>query len=251
MGKTLIWDEPVPDRGYTIGADVAEGKVRDGGAHQKLDELRGERDFSAAYVLDDLTGDIVCAYHCNLNPYDLAADLLALALWYNKALIAIEVQGPGRGTQDALTRWGYRNFFIPLRRELVTPDFGDEPQFGFKTTTTTRPLMVARVHEYLKESAARIRDVRLLQELETIEYDKQGKARGIGRNKDDRFMAFAIANYARCEKLHMAREYQQQDQLAHLPPADRYVWEQWARLTDPKNQQKRDRSDPEEYLFRA
>lgn len=249
-GKCLVWDEPQHGHTYTCGVDVAEGKVRDAGMSQRLDELRAERDFSAAYVLEDLTGDIVCAYHSNVNPHVVAEDLLPLALWYNQATMAIEVTGTGRGTQDALQRWGYRRFYLPLRRELLAPDFGDEPQPGFQTTNTTRPLMIRLMHEFLAESPAKIRDLNLVKELKTIERDKTGKARGIGRNKDDRAMAFMIANYVRCEKLHADEERASQDPRAHLPPGDRHVWEVWEKLTSPTRRNRRD-SDPDEELFRA
>lgn len=249
VGRVRIWEDPQPGRSYTIGLDVAEGKVRDRASITKLDQMRAERDFSAGYVLDDLTGDIVVAYHGNVNPHQLAEDILPIALWFNQALLAIEVSGGfGRGTQSALQAWGYRNFYVPIRRELLRPDFGEEPQPGFLTSGKTRPVMIQLMHQAIAETTVGFRDLDLLKELSTMEVDDAGKLRGVGRNKDDRAMAYMIAMYVRSEKLVTEAVGKKSDPLAHLPMNDRRVWESVARLVQDRQKRPKD-TDPDEELF--
>lgn len=249
VGRVRIWEDPQPGRSYTMGLDVAEGKVRDRASITKLDQMRAERDFSAGYVLDDVTGDIVVAYHGNVNPHQLAEDILPIALWFNQALLAIEVSGGfGRGTQSALQSWGYRNFYVPIRRELLRPDFGEEPQPGFLTSGKTRPVMIQLMHQALAETTVGFRDLDLLKELATMEVDDAGKLRGVGRNKDDRAMAYMIAMYVRSEKLVTEAVGKKDDPLAHLPMNDRRVWESVARLVQDRQKRPKD-TDPDEELF--
>lgn len=236
VGTLKVWRMPLPGVSYTIGVDVATGKNRDAAKQQRLhrvidgdDETRGSRDFSAAQVIDDDTGEQVCSFHANINTYDVALRIFALAIWYNTALLAVEVNNQGQGVQDILQRLGYTNFYVHLRNEKIEPNLGDAPEYGFKTTSITRPRMIARTHELLQHCASLrrnhqeslIHDDRLIKELSTFEFDDNGECRGMGRNKDDRVIAWMIANYVRTEKVSRRKEQPERDPL---PYDDRHAW---------------------------
>jgi hypothetical protein len=245
LGGLRIWHHPLPDREYTIGVDVAEGKVRDGtlAKMRTIEDLRSARDYSAAMVIDDTTGALHASYHANIFPNEVATAVYALALYYNDAHLAIEVSGPGRGVQDLVTNeWGYRNCMIPRHREYVAPDFSATPEYGFKTSSVTRPMLITLAHEYLADPSCYIPDMALVDEYSKVEYDDTGKARGRGKNKDDRVFAHMIALFARREKLIQGNPFEDTSQ-SRLPMQDQFTWEAVNRRVSQHERERRNWCD--------
>ena len=73
-GYLEVWEKPVQDKSYCIGADVAEGLING--------------DYSAACVGgDDLK--IICSWHGHIDPDLFGYELYKLGTWYNQAYIGV------------------------------------------------------------------------------------------------------------------------------------------------------------------
>ena len=195
-GPLKVWTEPMPNREYVVGVDTAEGKVRDQARFERsVAPSRYSPDLSAMMVLDMETTQIAASWHGNEDLYTVAKIAYGLGIWFNTALMAIEVgSGAGQAVQDFLCNTGYPNFYVMMALDKINPVVGEKGrQFGWKTNNTTRPMLIKTLQEYISDSDLTIRDIDLLRELKTMEVDREGKARGIGKNHDDIAFAFAIA----------------------------------------------------------
>lgn len=74
-GRINLYAEPSPDRSYAIGADASSGR----GA-----------DYSAAYVVDLASLEVVAEYHGKLEPDQFAYQLHYLGRWFNTAWVIVE-----------------------------------------------------------------------------------------------------------------------------------------------------------------
>lgn len=225
-GPLKVWVPPQPGREYVIGVDTAEGKVRDRattGRH--IDTALSARDYSCAMVIDKLNASLCASWHGNLDTHKYSIVVFNLAQWYNQALLAIEVTGPGRAVQDNVSAWEYGNSWTVRKPQFADPSPGENVEFGWKTNAVTRPLIIRSIHEILGVDPD-IPDLELLQEMKTMERDDQGKERGIGKHKDDRVFAYGIALRVRAEDLEMNAPEAKDERYKNLPSGDRYVWKQ-------------------------
>jgi hypothetical protein len=195
-GLMRVWMHPVSGRAYVIGADVAEYKQREGSGKGRriIDAARAHGDMSAAVVMELESAMVVATIMGNLDTHEYGRVLLALGTYYNTATIAVEVTGPGRGTQDYLTNSAeYPNCWVDLSTEKLSPTSANA--YGWQTNVVTRPIMVRNAQEMIadKDAVFRIADAELVRQMQTMEYDKQGKPRGVGSNHDDLAMAYMIA----------------------------------------------------------
>lgn len=245
-GHGRVWEDPSPGLEYVIGADVAEGKARDQGRLTRsiARQVREARDYSSAHVLERRSGEICCAYHGSMNTAEFARALYLLGLWYNSAEIAVEVTGPGNAVEERLEEWGYEALYAqpldPLKMVRVLSSRKVLPlkrDLGWKTTSLTRPLLLNTIHDALADKVPMIDDD-LLGEIQTVELDKVGKARGIGSNKDDRVFSYAIAQLVRIQGLQLdVPDGDKDDPYKDLPPDHAATWRHVAALIDEKESQ--------------
>lgn len=236
-GPLRIWQDVQPGREYVIGVDTAEGKVRDKAVTSRHTETAtSARDFSAACVIDRYNAALVALWHGTIDTHKYSIVVYNLARWYNDALVAIEVTGPGRAVQDNLTNWGYPNCWVARRPQFADPSPGENIEFGWKTNHVTRPILIRSLHEMIGSDAiivpGMIPSMELLSEMKTMEVDDQGKERGIGRNKDDCVMAYGVAIQVRKESLELSAPEKKDERYKELPDADRKVWQQFDREND-------------------
>lgn len=242
-GPLRRWMPPQHDRQYVMGVDVAEGKMRDQfiATRQIAAQLRDSRDFSSAHVLDIDTNLIVAAYHGQPDTHQFAIAVYNLGLHYNSATIAVELNGPGVAINDALVNWGYPNLYVkPLaphqqrpRQDLSTPQIRRE--IGWRTNTETRPKLINTIHSYLADQLP-TKDAELLDEMRTMEFDKTGKPRGVGVNKDDRVFSFGVALCVREFLLESGEVSEEASRYKSMSPDDRGVWEHVHALVGEREQ---------------
>jgi hypothetical protein len=173
-----VWSEPTPEGVYCIGVDTAEGL-----AHG---------DYSCAQVLEVRSGEQVAVWHGHIAPDELAHEVHMLGLWYRSALCCVESNNHGLTTIVQLRQLGYPNLFRKRSLNKVTSRISQE--FGWKTTRTTKPLMIDDLGMALKANELLIRDEFTLAELRT--YVRNGRSMG-GSPHDDRVMSLALANEMR------------------------------------------------------
>lgn len=162
---------------YSIGADPAgEGS-----------------DFFAAKVIDNLTQECVATFHCQGIEEDLFADqLYCLGRMYHDALIGIEVNTSTVSTRE-LEKLKYPNMYVRERMDVITGRMVNA--FGFKTTTTTRPVVIAELKRLFRENPAIEPDLRTLYEMLYFVRNDKGKMEAIRGKHDDLVMASAIAHF--------------------------------------------------------
>lgn len=209
-GPLKVWEEPRPSLTYVVGGDVATGAQKDLGQRRikpGTSFFVDVPDFSAVSVIELETARHVASWHGLCGTTEFASVLVALGLWYNSALVACEVNGPGAGVVDIMQKV-YR-YPRQYRRKVI----GSVPngqmgqltiQLGWFTDKVNRPLLVARGHEWIG-SGGKTPDAMLVKELRTMQIDPTGKARAMLDDKDDRVMAHLIALQARFELLYGRR----------------------------------------------
>jgi hypothetical protein len=201
-----VWREPVSNRAYCIGVDTAEGL-----AHG---------DYSCAQVIDVRAGEQVAIWHGHIPPDTLANEVHLLALWYNNALTCVESNNHGLTTIVQLRQLGHRNLF--RKRTLNTSISKVSMEFGWKTTRTTKPLLIDDLGMAIRNDEMIVHDRYTLAELRTYVRSSRGSMNGSPH--DDRVMALALSN--------QMRQYAFMPEYA--PAADDYWTIDWfARMIKP------------------
>lgn len=176
-GALLIWEYPEEGGRYAIGADPSQGLEHS--------------DYASAHVINARTHEVVAAWHGHIDPDLFGTEVLhPLGKFYNSALMGVESNLHGLTTLIALRRKGYFPIYYersPKYKKSVPTDV-----LGFRTTQTTKPLIIDELQRALRE------DMKLwcehtVGELKTFVRDDKGKM--AGSPYDDRTMSLAIANY--------------------------------------------------------
>lgn len=199
-GRLKVWQEPAEVRKYVIGIDVAENRVRDRNLTRGRTSILLDRpDFSCAIVIDLENADHVATWHGYMDTSEFAITCASIGMYYNDALLVPEVNGPGVALIETLVKViQYQNIYRSKLFNRVDLDpLGTE--FGWRTTATTRPILISHISQAINYGHARTKDAELVKELRQVEYDEQGVARARGRNKDDRVMAYGLALVGRSE----------------------------------------------------
>jgi len=202
-----VWKEPELRSAYVLGVDTAEG-LKHG-------------DFSCIQVINVGTGEQAAIWHGHIAPDLLAEEVMSVGLWYNDALCCVESNNHGLTTITQLRQLGYPNLF--RKRSLNSETNRMSQEFGWKTTRTSKPLMIDDLGMALKNEELVIRDEYTLQELRTFVRNERGSMSGSPH--DDRVMALALANQMR--KYAFIPEYVQEVD-------DTWTFDWWRRQI-PKN----------------
>ena len=174
-----MWAEPVEGKLYSLGVDTAEGL--------------GHGDQSCVQVLRVDNGEQVACY-CDRLPPDLVAIIaFRLARLYNGGLLVVEANNHGIATLNALRQIGYRSVY---RRRQVNRLYNRvTEEYGFKTTRTTKPLIINGLDEALRRQEVMIREAESIVELKGYVRDEAGRMSG--SPFDDRVIALALAHHGR------------------------------------------------------
>jgi hypothetical protein len=182
-GPIRVYKEPVPERAYGIGADVATGRAAD---------------FSAAYVIDFTNMELVAEYHASIDPDLFGTDLYYLGRWYNDALLAVEMGG-GYGEPVIINlrstdrgRPAYRRLY--RHREQTKLDAPETGQWGFPINTKTRPQIISALGSAIRERSLPWMSPGLVAECRTFVRAKSNPSpRAQDGTNDDRVMAACLA----------------------------------------------------------
>lgn len=174
-GYVSIWKEPEPGLNYSIGADVAEGLA--------------SGDFSAGYVGNN-EFDIVARWYGHIDPDLFGEELVKLAKYYNEAYLGVESNNHGLTTLKSISRKEYWNIYHMKNFDKIADDF--TPKMGWNTNTRTKPLMIDKLAEYVREHYLGIYDDLLISEMFTYVIEDNGKTNAQSGCHDDTVMAVAI-----------------------------------------------------------
>ena len=173
-----VWEEPVPERKYVIGADIAEG-VANG-------------DYSVATIIDIDQNKTVARWRGKVPPEDFGDVLVKLGMWYNNALVGPEVNNHGLTTVQRMRDRGYAMVY---RRETGYEEITEMPtsKFGWKTTKQTKALSTNRLAMMIRERRLIDYDTDFLNEASAYMEDDRGRRNAPPGGHDDTIMATAIA----------------------------------------------------------
>lgn len=154
-------------------------------------------DFFTGQVIDNTNGKQVAVLKQDVDEDLYAKQMYCLGKYYNNALIGIETNF-STYPQKELEKLGYENFYIREIEDKYTHKL--EKAYGFRTTTLTRPLILADLVKIVRDSIEYIVDIETLEEMLTFVKNKDGKSGAQEGYHDDLVMALAIVYYIRTQQ---------------------------------------------------
>ena len=180
-----IWEEYSPGSNYFITADVARG---DG------------QDYSTFLIFKVDTNEVVAEYQ-GKAAIDLFSNILfQTGAEYGNSLIVVENNSVGWAVLNKLEEAGYPNIYYSRKStheqvdSYLAESSGVVP--GFSTTMKTRPLIIAKLEEFVRNKLINIKSRRLFNEMKTFVWHN-GKAQAMKKHNDDLIMACSIACWIR------------------------------------------------------
>ena len=195
-GNLWIWEGVDYIKSYMVVADVARGD---------------STDYSAAHVFDIENCVQVAEYKGKLSPKDFGNFLVGLASEYNEALLVVENANIGWATIEQLLEREYRNIYYSSTSNMETVESymhkyeREKLVPGFTMSMRTRPLVIAKMIEYIREKSVTIQSKRLMQEMRVFVW-KNGKPQAQDRYNDDLIISCATALYVRDTALKLRQQ---------------------------------------------
>ena len=199
-GNLWKWQFPDYTKTYIVVADVARGD---------------SSDYSAAHVIDVEASEQVAEYRGKLDTKDFGNFLVSLATEYNNALLVIENANIGWATIQQVIDRNYGNlYYMSKDLKYVDTEHQHSNRYrsqdksmvaGFSTTSRTRPLIISKLEEYVREKSIIIRSVRTIDELFTFIW-MNGRAEAMRGYNDDLTMSLAISLWVRDTALRLRQE---------------------------------------------
>ena len=151
-------------------------------------------DYFVADVLDAKTGVQVAKLRHQFDADQYTRQMYCLGRYYKDALIGIEANFDSFPIRE-LQRLGYPKQYTREAQDTYTGK--TEKRFGFKTTSLTRPTIISKLIEIVREHCDTINDKETLEELLTIVRSEKGRIEAPSGGHDDQMMSLAIAHEIR------------------------------------------------------
>ena len=151
-------------------------------------------DYFTAHVLDARTGIQVATLKQQFDADQYTKQMYCLGVYYKNALIGIESNFDSFPIME-LQRLGYPSQYVREAQDTYTGK--TEKRFVFKTTSLTRPTIISRLIEIVREHTNTINDRDTLEELLTIIRNEKGRIEAPEGGHDDQMMGLAIAHQVR------------------------------------------------------
>lgn len=175
QGYVMIWEKPKQDKQYCIGADVAEGLI--------------DGDYSVG-VVGDYDFNHVASWYGHIDPDIFGNELVKLAKFYNQAYIGVESNNHGLTTLKAIQHAEYWNIYYQKSYDRMTEQA--TRKLGWATTPKTKPLMIDKFAEFIRERYFVTHWKTLVSEMRTYIIEENGSTNAQSGCHDDTVMASAI-----------------------------------------------------------
>jgi|TARA_Y100000310_G_scaffold302190_1_gene339283 hypothetical protein len=181
-----IWKRYDPEKTHLIVADVARGDGKDN---------------SAFHIFELESMEVVAEYVGKPTPDDFAEVLYGVAKEYGNPMMVVENNNIGYAVLKKLLDKGYPNIYHSTKGDHqyidpVTAQWQSNAIPGFTTSSKTRPLIVAKMEEFMRNKLIKINSNRLLSEMKTFIWHN-GRPEAMRSYNDDLVMAFAIGCWVR------------------------------------------------------
>lgn len=147
-------------------------------------------DYFIGNVINAKTGEQVAVLRKEFDPDEYVRQIYCLGKYYKNALLAIEANFDTFPNRE-LDRLKYRNLYIREKIDTITKKV--EQKYGFLTTSSTRPAIISKLIEFVKENAELINDEDTIRELTRIIKNEVGRIEAPEGGHDDLMMAYAIS----------------------------------------------------------
>lgn len=210
-GDIWVWEQPDYTKSYVVVADVARGENSDTG------------DYSAFHVIDVAACTQVAEFRSRLGTTDYGHLLIGIATEYNDALLVIENANIGWAVIQTVIDRGYKNlFYMTEDLKYLDPDevrtnklyrMDKKSIAGFTTSIRTRPLIISKLDQYMRDKSVIIQSQRTIDELMTFVWSN-GKPVAADGFYDDLTMSLAIALWVRDTALQLHQKGLEYTRLA-------------------------------------
>ena len=174
-GYLHVFEHPIPNQYYAIGADVAEG-TSDG-------------DYSVGMVgSDDFS--VHCMWYGHIDPDLFGVELVKLAKYYNQAYLGVENNNHGLATLKSVQKEDYWNVYFAKTYDKIADKITQK--LGWNTNTKTKPLMIDKLREFIREMYLDIPSSIIISELLSYIICDDGSTNAQQGSHDDTVMALAI-----------------------------------------------------------
>ena len=195
-----LWKKPDYNRSYVVTADVSRG---DG------------NDYSAFHIIDIESMEQVAEYKGKVEPTDFGNMLISIATDYNDALLIIDNANIGWATIQQILDRDYKNLFwshkdvqyVDVNTQWTNKYYREQKQMipGFTISSKTRPMIVSKIDQYMKDKSVIIHSKRQIDELFTFIWNN-GRAEAARGYNDDLTMALGIGLWVRDTALRLRNE---------------------------------------------
>ena len=182
-----IWEPYDPNYTYLLVADVARG---DGA------------DYSVFHIINLQTLEIVAEYQGKPTP-DLFSEFLnQVGREYGHCMIVVENNSYGYGVLEKLINLAYPSLYWSIKStheyvDAVTAETMSNAVPGFTTSSGTRPLIVSKLEEFIRNKLIKTPSSRFLNELKVFVWKEGAKPEAMRGYNDDLVMALAIGCWIR------------------------------------------------------
>ena len=172
-GYIKIFEEPQDRCPYVLGGDTAGGGS----------------DYFTAHVIDNTTG-IQCAVFRDdrIDEDEYARQIYCLGMYYNTALVGLEANFSTYPIKE-LARLGYPKQYVREAPDTFTGAI--KKSYGFRTTSSTRPVILANLVSIVRDEVYLINDIITLREMLSFVKIK-GKPQAEEGEHDDLVLGLAI-----------------------------------------------------------
>lgn len=196
-GCIKIYEEPKKGYPYVLGGDTAG---------------EGDDNFTG-HVIDNTNSNQVAVLKQKTSEDEYARQMYCLGMMYNKALLGLEINFSTYPTKK-LAEYEYPNMYLRDIEDKITEDIQDK--YGFRTTKTTRPLLVALLVEVFRDYIDKINDEDTLREALTFIRNDNGKAEAQNGFHDDLILGLGITHYIRTQQSYKV-EIIEEEKKVELP----------------------------------
>ncbi len=195
-----IWEKFEQNNQYLLTADVARGDGADN---------------SVFHVIKLNTMEVVAEYQGKPSLDMYARILYDAGMEFGNCLLVVENNGIGISVLEKLINLGYPNLYYSIKSthefvEAVQGEAMERAVAGFTTSTKTRPLIVAKLEEFVRNRMLTTYSSRIYHEMKTFIWHN-GKPQAMRSYNDDLVMALAIGCWIRDTALQVNKrevEYQ-------------------------------------------
>lgn len=186
-----IYKPRIEGHRYQIGIDCAEG------TEMSEENIRKDtKDSAVIKIWNHTTHEEVAHWSAKVAPRITAEKAVHFAKLYGDPLMVPEMNSMGLALIDKLDEIGYTNVF--RRKEYDKVMKKTLKKVGWRTTSSTKQLLIAHFEELMRKKEPQVRTATTLEQFKTFVYSNIASKKGAGAIEgfhDDEVMAIMLAAY--------------------------------------------------------